>query len=115
MTGKQIAENLRKNAEKWVRYRYLTPEGGMCVIGLKLREFGVSDEKLMEWGMRGISSVIFGADSPPLSTEETLSLTALQEANDNSLDIVSVINYAEANAEVDFPLEKLAEALKAQS
>src|SRR5437899_11519774 len=112
MTGKQIAENLRKNAAKWTRYRY-SHEGGMCIIGLKLSELGVPvetwDEDKQGWS---VSMLIRSAPGLFVGDEELL--TELQQANDRSSSVEDTINYAESNASVDFPLEKLAEALKAQ-
>jgi hypothetical protein len=121
MTGKQIAENLRQNKGLWRKhyYRGKCDDGvvRMCVIGLKLFELGVSAEMLEGWKSHGIGLIAnpsLDGKEPFLSYEEANKLKKLQEVNDLAADVEYLIQFAEGTESVDYPLEKLAEEIKAR-
>lgn len=116
MTGKQIAQNLRDNAKKWIQNYYhskdKTGEDLYCVIGLKLHELGVD---VNDWrGHRNEERVGILAARRSVYIPNAFSLEQLQRANDRAKTVEEVIAYAEANGDVNYPLEELAEALKAK-
>jgi hypothetical protein len=102
MTGKQIAQNYHDALED----KY-------CVIGLKLHELGFDVGLLKGAKLNGSDVSTVAGDK--LSYSDVRLLTQLQAANDHASTVEQVIAYAEHvdNVEVDFPIEKLAEALKA--
>lgn len=109
MKGKQIAENLRQNRDKWTIHNYHN-DGKYCVIGLKLHELGVPVENWDE-ERQGYQVAILA----PLPEEKMYALTRLQRANDSSKDVDNLISWLEGDTETDYPLEELAEALKVQA
>ena len=109
MTGKQIADNLRQNRDRWGRYRYFdSASKSYCVIGLKLSELGVPVET---WANQDLG---IGTMTESLCPIE---LVRLQNANDSSGTVDQLIALCETPewAVTNFPLEELAEEFKRRS
>lgn len=119
MKGKDIAANLRENAHRWTRYAYYSTMEGIpsyCVIGLKLMEMGVKVEGWNPNAQSEVIPIVIGRVGITLDDEDVVSLGTLQRINDNSHSAEQVATQLEGLSyrEVDFPLEKLAEAFKAK-
>lgn len=108
MLGSEIAENLRQNRERWCRHVYHFA-GQYCVIGLKLHELGVPVET---WDIEQREEMVSPLIGDRMTYSERMLLQQLQNVNDESIEVDSLIAYCEKNASVDYPLERLAELLK---
>lgn len=112
MLGKDVAKNLRESKLAWTRHYYCFNDR-YCVIGLKMHEAGIPDDfwDQEEKNQSGISFIVRMRSTIP--DFDPIKLQVLQSLNDRAQSKEELINRLEHYnyAEMDFPLEALAELL----
>ena len=117
MKGRDVAANLRANVNRWTQYLYYKEGHGTepqyCVIGLKLMEMGVKVENLAI--QEEMLSLVVDRYELGMDYEDVRTLVMLQQLNDGARSANELASLLETtHNDVDFPLEKLAEAFKAK-